>query len=60
MTAFVVMEDDTILCADCADEMCDERLPATAGTLVHAWLPPASGEACSCCSATDHEDGVGS
>jgi hypothetical protein len=56
MTAFAVMEDDTILCPDCAHETCDERLPATVGTLVHAWLSVGSGQSCSCCGATDELD----
>jgi len=60
MTAFAVMEDDTVLCPDCAEETCDERLPATGATLVHAWLPTGSGEACSCCGATDDDEDVGS
>jgi hypothetical protein len=60
MTAFAVMEDDTILCPDCADETRDERLPATAATLVHAWLPTGSDEVCSCCGASDDDDRAGS
>ena len=33
-----VMEDDTVLCADCVDELQAEGLPETAATIVHAWL----------------------
>ena len=55
-TAFVVMEDDTVLCADCLHEICDERLPATAATIVRAWLVGAVQEPCRWCGATDDRD----
>jgi len=57
MTAFAVMEDDTVLCGDCVHEICDERLSATAGTMVHAWLAAGSGQSCRWCAAID--DGIG-
>jgi hypothetical protein len=50
-----VMEDDTVLCADCVHEYHAEGLPETAATIVHAWLASSVGEACRCCGATDRE-----
>ena len=47
-----VMEDDTVLCADCVDEYHDEGLPETAATMVYAWLADPTGQACRCCGAT--------
>ncbi len=59
MTAFAVMEDDTILCADCVYETCDDgRQPATAATTVHAWLADRADEACRCCGATHPSEGL--
>ena len=58
MTAFAVMEDDTVLCADCLHEICDDRLPASAGTLVHAWLAAGSGQSCRWCAVTDDRAGL--
>ena len=50
-----VMEDDTVLCADCLHEHQAEELPETAAAIVHAWLAdPAGGEA-RCCGATHEE-----
>jgi len=60
MTAFAVMEDDTVLCADCVHEICDDRQPATAATIVHAWLAAPAGQACSRCAVNDHGEGNGS
>ncbi|MGI9100770.1 MAG: hypothetical protein ACR2H2_20170 [Solirubrobacteraceae bacterium] len=56
MTAFAVMQDDTVLCADCLHEICEDRQPATAGTIVHAWLVDPAGQSCSYCGATDDRD----
>jgi len=55
MTGFAVMEDDTVLCADCLHEHQAEGLPETAAMMVHAWLADANGEACRCCGATHEE-----
>ena len=33
-----VMQDDTVLCADCVHEYQTEGLPETPATLVYAWL----------------------
>jgi len=46
------MQDDTVLCADCVDELCDERGPETAATMIYAWLPEGNDAACRCCGAT--------
>ena len=50
-----VMEDDTVLCADCVDELQHENVCETGTTIVHAWLASPAGEACRCCGATDGE-----
>jgi hypothetical protein len=57
MTALAVMEDDSVLCADCLDELQAESACETAGTIVHAWLAEPAGQACRCCGATDSEAG---
>jgi hypothetical protein len=49
--AYAVMQDDTVLCADCITQVCDDRQPADA-TLVHAWLSPDHGQTCSWCGAS--------
>ena len=50
-----VMEDDTVLCADCVDELRRESACETAATIVHAWLTSPGDETCRCCGATDAE-----
>ena len=50
-----VMEDDTVLCADCVHENQAEGGPETAATIVHGWLASPAGEACRCCGAIDSE-----
>ena len=55
MTVLAVMEDDTVLCTDCLDELHAETVCDTAATMVHAWLADASGQACRCCGVTDTE-----
>jgi hypothetical protein len=50
-----VMEDDTVLCAECVHELQREDVCETAATMVHAWLATADGEMCRCCGATDEE-----
>jgi hypothetical protein len=52
-----VMEDDTVLCADCVHDYQSEGLPATLATIVHAWLAGPANEPCRCCGATDSEAG---
>ncbi|MEA2233878.1 MAG: hypothetical protein QOD83_3694 [Solirubrobacteraceae bacterium] len=53
-----LMEDDTVLCADCLHDYQDERLPETAATMVHAWLAGPVDEACRCCGAIAKNEGV--
>ena len=51
-----VMEDDTVLCADCVHEYQAEGLPEIPATIVHAWLASPACEACRCCcGAADAE-----
>jgi hypothetical protein len=52
-----VMEDDTVLCADCLDELRAEQACDSIATAVHAWLANLAGQACRCCGATDREVG---
>ena len=56
MIALAVMEDDTVLCADCLDELRAEQPCETAATMVHAWLADLAGQACRCCGATDSSE----
>lgn len=58
MTRLAVMEDDTVLCGDCVDELHAEQVCETAGTIVHAWLADPAGQACACCGATDNTETV--
>jgi hypothetical protein len=53
--ALAVMEDDTVLCAECVHEYQTEGLPETAATIVHAWLASPSGEVCGGCGVSDEE-----
>jgi len=53
MTRLAVMEDDTVLCTACVDELHAEGVCETAATIVHAWLADAAGQACACCGITD-------
>ena len=46
---FAVMEDDTVLCADCAHEATGEGVVWGAGSLVHAWVEAAPGVCCGWC-----------
>jgi hypothetical protein len=55
MTALAVMEDDTVLCAECLDELHAETVCETAATIVHAWLADPASQACHYCGATDNE-----
>jgi hypothetical protein len=52
-----VMEDDTVLCADCVHELHGEGLPETPMTIVHAWLADPAGEVCCCCCGARDEGG---
>ena len=57
MTALAVMEDDTVLCTDCLDELRAEQVCETVVTMVYAWLADPAGQACRCCGATDSQAG---
>jgi hypothetical protein len=52
-----VMDDDTVLCTECVDELHAEGVCDTATTMVRAWLADPAGQACACCGATDDEAG---
>ncbi len=54
--ALALMEDDTVLCADCVQEVQGEGLPETPATIVHAWLADLAGEGCCWCRATDDSE----
>jgi hypothetical protein len=47
--AFAVMEDDSVLCADCVQEVCRERDAGRAEAIVHAWIDPGPGVCCRWC-----------
>jgi hypothetical protein len=51
-----VMQDDTVLCADCVHEYQTEGLPETPATLVYAWLADPAGETCRCCGDSDTDE----
>jgi hypothetical protein len=57
MSGLAVMEDDSVLCTDCLDELHAASVCESAATLVHAWLADSAGQACRCCGATDSESG---
>jgi hypothetical protein len=55
MTTLAVTEDDTVVCADCLDELRAEQACETAATMVHAWLADPVGQTCRCCGVTVSE-----
>jgi hypothetical protein len=54
--ALAVMEDDTVLCAECVHELQAGAQQETAGTIVHAWLADPAGETCQECGASDDRE----
>jgi len=56
MTGLAVMEDDTVLCADCLHEHQAEQLAEAAAVIVRAWLGDPIGEACCWCGASDDRE----
>jgi hypothetical protein len=50
--SFAVMEDDSVLCADCVQEICREPGPDRAEAMVHAWIEPSPGVSCRWCEAS--------
>jgi hypothetical protein len=57
--SFAVMEDDSVLCADCVQEVCRESGPDRAEAIVHAWIQPGPGVCCRWCSDSVHLDSDG-
>jgi hypothetical protein len=53
---FAVMGDDSVLCADCVQEVCRESGPDRAEAIVHAWIAPGPGVCCRWCSDSAHID----
>jgi hypothetical protein len=49
--AFAVMEDNSVLCADCVLEATSWAGPASAGSIVHAWIDGGPGVCCGWCEA---------
>ena len=56
--SFAVMEDDSVLYADCVHEISDLE-PARAETIVHAGIDAGPGVCCRWCAATEHDGGEG-
>jgi hypothetical protein len=50
--SFAVMEDDSVLCADCLHEATGAGA-VSAATMVHAWLDAGRGVRCCWCGETD-------
>jgi hypothetical protein len=57
--SFAVMEDDSVLCADCVHEATSAGVPDRAGSMVHAWIDVGPGVRCSWCGEGDPWDGLG-
>jgi hypothetical protein len=55
--AFAVMEDDSVLCADCVREVVGTGASASAESRVHAWIDAGPGVCCRWCG--DSGDGFG-
>jgi hypothetical protein len=47
--AFAVMEDDSVLCADCVHEATAAAALPSAGAMVYAWIDPGPGVCCAWC-----------
>jgi hypothetical protein len=57
--SFAVMEDDSVLCADCVQEVSRELAPDRPEAIVHAWIQPGPGVCCRWCSDSAHIDDEG-
>jgi hypothetical protein len=57
--AFAVMEDDSVLCADCVHEVVGDGASARPEWMVHAWIDAGPGVRCSWCGESDPWDGLG-
>jgi hypothetical protein len=51
--AFAVMEDDSVLCAECVHEVVGDGASAGPESMVHAWIDVGPGVRCSSCSESD-------
>jgi hypothetical protein len=49
---FAAMEDDTVLCGDCVDEVQRGMGAERPEAIVHAWIEPAPGVCCRWCGGT--------
>ncbi|MGH2941735.1 MAG: hypothetical protein ACRDLN_03030 [Solirubrobacteraceae bacterium] len=57
---FAVMQDDSVLCAECVHEAAGD--PTTAQrpeSIVHAWIEPGAGVCCRWCGESTNLDDVG-
>jgi hypothetical protein len=54
---FAVMEDDSVLCAECVHEAMSSAGPVGGGSIVHAWIDAGPGVCCGWCG--DGDDGFG-
>jgi hypothetical protein len=57
--AVAVMEDDSVLCADCAHEATGDSGSEGAETIVHAWIDAAPGVRCCWCGEAEQLDDAG-
>jgi hypothetical protein len=51
--ASAVMEDESVLCADCVHEATAGGVPESAETIVHAWIEPGPGVRCGWCGDSE-------
>jgi hypothetical protein len=51
--SFAVMEDDSVLCAECVHEATGDGMPVGAKSLVHAWIDAGLGVCCIWCGEGD-------
>ena len=60
MRSFAVMEDDSVLCADCAHEAAGDLVAAERPeSIVHAWIDAGPGVCCRWCGTTVELDQEG-
>jgi hypothetical protein len=57
--SFAVMEDDSVLCADCVHEVTSGSASDRAQSMVRAWIDAGPGVRCSWCSEGDPWGGLG-
>jgi hypothetical protein len=56
---FAVMEDDSVVCADCVQEIVGCGGSESAEAIVHAWIEAGPGVRCSWCEVGEPWDGFG-